>query len=666
MSAARRLGLGIDTGGTFTDAAIVDLDTKKVLVKSKSPTTHHDLSLGILGAVDQILKSSVFSLQEVSLVGISTTLATNSILEGLGGDVGLIGIGWEPRQGEDLGATRQAFIGGSYDAGGREAVPLDVRAAEDAVRTMALTVDAFAVSGIFGVINHGHEEAVKEIINRRTGLPVVMGHELTVELGIVERSVTAVLNARLLSVIREFVDSVEEAMRSRCISAPIMIYKGDGSLMSLKMAKTRPVQTILSGPAASLMGGLVLSGEPTCIVIDMGGTSTDIAFLDEGFPRLSRTGATVGKWRTKVRATDVWTAALGGDSKVGVVDGRIVFGPDRVVPIGVAVDNHPRLLHKIQKTQKLEFVVGMRRSTSKLTQEQKQVVQLLLDKGPMDTYEIVSSLPDTFLPRNFIAELKARGQVASIGLTPTDLLNVAGVFSRGSRIAAELGTEIFAFTYGMDKDAFVNEALDLIGARMAQELLLKFIQDGSGYTLTGEAGEYILDMMTTAARGDVQMTAKINKPVIGIGAPADFFVPRLESILHTKVIIPENHDVGNAVGAVCSQVYDHVTVQVHSRGETFSVLAPFSEPLDFHRMDDAMAEAKKIATEYVTEQVRNAGGTDITTKLEITTHRPRTAASSTDNTLNWMEIRARATGRPDLSVREPTCEMTPPSPSVEG
>jgi N-methylhydantoinase A/oxoprolinase/acetone carboxylase beta subunit len=404
------------------------------------------------------------------------------------------------------------------------------------------------------------------------------------------------------------------------------------------------------------MGGLVLAGEPTCIVLDVGGTSTDISFLDEGFPRLSRFGASVGRWRTKVRATDVWTAALGGDSRVSVVDGRIVFGPDRMLPLGVAADTYPQLMQKVHKTRKFEFVVGVQRNTSKLTNELRQVVKLLLDNGPMEPKEIVDALPGISLPKNFISELKSKGHLVFVGVTPTDLLNVVGAVSRGNRTAAEAGVGIFAHTYGMKKDEFVREALDLIGSRMAEEVLLKFIEDDCGSAQCGKAGEFMLEVMSKARRGSASMTAKINKPIIGIGAPANLFVPRLEFILDTKVIVPENHDVGNAVGAVCSQVFDSVTVEVESYNNVHRVIAPFCEYREFHRLDEALAEAKRMATEYVVTQVTTSGGAKITTKLEVVSNNHRTATSFQNYGYDTVEIMARATGQPSYSNGERACQ----------
>ena len=163
-------------------------------------------------------------------------------------------------------------------------------------------------------------------------------HDLTTELGIKERTITAVLNAKLIPIIGDFLSSVEHSMEQRGIKGQIMVYKGDGSLMNIAVARGRPVDTILSGPAASLMGGTDCSPSwITAIVLDIGGTSTDIAYLDLGFPRINREGASVGNWRTRVRAIDIWTSGLGGDSDMQVDRfGHLEIGPERVMPLAVA------------------------------------------------------------------------------------------------------------------------------------------------------------------------------------------------------------------------------------------------------------------------------------------------------------------------------------------
>ncbi|MFP4197927.1 MAG: glutamate mutase L, partial [Methanomassiliicoccales archaeon] len=220
QSSTRGLGLGIDTGGTYTDAAIVDLKDKRVLAKAKARTTHHDLAIGVAEAADNVMRGSGLRTSDISLVGVSTTLATNSILEGAGGRVGLIGIGWTPEEGWDLGADRSVFISGGHTVKGEESSPLLMDEVLDAVEEMSEGVDAVAISSIFSVYNREHEEKVAEALTESVPLPLVLGHHLTTDLGIRERTVTAVLNARLIPLINLFLDKVESSLRERGMRAP--------------------------------------------------------------------------------------------------------------------------------------------------------------------------------------------------------------------------------------------------------------------------------------------------------------------------------------------------------------------------------------------------------------------------------------------------------------
>ena len=175
----RNLGLGIDTGGTYTDAVIVDLDTKEVVAKKKAMTTYQDLSIGLLEAVDGVLQNRGYSADDIHLVGISTTLATNSILQGRGGAVGLIGIGWKPENGWEFGARSSCFIAGGHDSRGREMQALDMEEVKNAVASSIRDVDAIVISGFFSVLNPSHEDRVWESIREVSSIPIVSGHELT-------------------------------------------------------------------------------------------------------------------------------------------------------------------------------------------------------------------------------------------------------------------------------------------------------------------------------------------------------------------------------------------------------------------------------------------------------------------------------------------------------
>ena len=248
--------LGLDTGGTYTDAALFD-PARGVLAAAKSLTTKHDLSIGVGGAIAQVLP---LASEPIVMVSLSTTLATNALVEGQGSPICLLLLGYE-RQALERAGLRQAmgsdpveFIAGGHGPMGDEQAPLDRGAVEKAIRAYAPKVAAFAVSGYFSVRNPAHELAVKAMVRDIAGLPVTCGHELTSKLDAPRRALTVALNARLIPQLQQLIRAVEGILKSQSIEAPLMVVKGDGSLIAAEVALNCPVETILSGPAASLVG----------------------------------------------------------------------------------------------------------------------------------------------------------------------------------------------------------------------------------------------------------------------------------------------------------------------------------------------------------------------------------------------------------------------------
>ncbi len=224
------LALGIDTGGTYTDAAVIDLDSGSILTGAKSPTTRNDLSFGIKNAI----RASLDSIQKVSvnksirLVGLSTTLATNAIVEDKGAPVCLILIGYDRNlihqyQFErDLVTDDVVYVSGGHDTKGNEVRPLDREAVREAVSERRDRVGAFAVSGYFAVRNPTHELQVREIVRALSGVPVTCGHELSSRLDSIRRATTVALNARLIPLLHELIANVRQSLAELDIEAPLM------------------------------------------------------------------------------------------------------------------------------------------------------------------------------------------------------------------------------------------------------------------------------------------------------------------------------------------------------------------------------------------------------------------------------------------------------------
>jgi N-methylhydantoinase A/oxoprolinase/acetone carboxylase beta subunit len=645
---SRTLGLGIDTGGTFTDAAIVDMESMQVLATSKSPTTYSDLSIGMLGSVDGVLSSGTFSVEEIKLVGLSTTLATNSILTGKGGSVGLICIGWVPNPECDLGAKMVHSVVGGHMVSGREKAPLNLFQMEHAISSMVGNVDAIVVSSIFSVHNPEHEEIARRMILDRSDLLVVAGHDLTSELGVTERTVTAVLNAKLIPIIDEFLTGVEDSLRKRKISGQIMVFKGDGSMMSIAVARERPVETILSGPAASLMGGRLLSGLDNCIVLDIGGTSTDIAYRDQGFPWITNYGATVGNWRTRVRAIDIWTSGLGGDSDVQMDGhGRIEIGPDRVTPLAVAAKRNPYVLEKIKTTRMTTFYTWYERDPSSLCWGDALVYDYIKTFGLCTLYELHDALEDrTYVPEN-IKSLKAKGFISQTGLTPTDFMHAKGVYVSGDVAASKEGIEIFANRLGVTSEQFVDTFMEEMVTRVGAEIIKKLIYDEAGELTNSRSLDYMIRASLGAAGfRTMSIHAMLDRPIVGIGAPAHIFVPELEKRLDVKVVIPPHANVGNAVGAVCSKVSESITLQVYPRGSHYWIFSSLTDPEKFDNQVDAVVRAKQMASKYVMDRATMAGAKDVKVMVEAYQGGECIDTVMLKHRSNWIKVCARASGDP--------------------
>jgi N-methylhydantoinase A/oxoprolinase/acetone carboxylase beta subunit len=645
-----RLGLGIDTGGTYTDAVIVNLESKNVIAKAKSPTTYQDLSIGIKGALDGVLTQGGFVKEDVSLVGLSTTLATNSILQGKGGEVGLIGIGWHPEKDWDLGCKKSCFIKGGFDSIGRTVEPLDKEELKDAIKEVSQGVDAIVVSCIFGVYNSWQESEAAEMIKKMTALPVVLGHTLTGELGIKERTVTAILNAKLLPTINDFLESIKSSLANRGIRARVLVFKGDGGLMTIETAMQRPVETILSGPAASLMGGKVLAGLDTCILVDVGGTSTDIAFLDDGFPRINFDGAMVGHWRTRVRALDMWTCGLGGDSAVRMGgNGDLTIGPDRVVPLAIAASMRNDLKQAMLADGETTFYVAGKGNLKNLSESESIVYDYIVREGPRSLFETMDGVKEVILVKDTLVALMTRGNVLRTGLTPTDIMHLNGDFVVGDKEASRLGLQLLATKMDDTPENLAKRIMERVVTRVGEEIMMKTMADEVGLLASSQA----TDQMLHAAAGEkvfahMSLRASLDRPIIGVGAPAQILVKPLEDRMDAQIIIPPNFDVGNAVGAVCSLISESITVEVYPRDDKFIVFSQFGSPSEYHHLEEALQSARSTAERYVMEKMEQSRVEDIKVKIDRVDRKFSDGYGKEMKFISSILVRATATGRPLL------------------
>ena len=420
-------GLGFDTGGTYTDAVIIDMENGSVVCSSKSLTTRNDLSLGIQGSIEGFDKALF---EHVKMVSLSSTLATNSIVEGKGCRVALIAVGREFDR--SIPVDEYICIKGGHTLSGKEKEPLDEEAAKEFLLSVKDKVDGVAITSYLSVRNPDHENRLYEMTKDLLDVPIVCGHELSSSLGFNERTVTCVMNARLIPIINELIVSVKKVMSEHGINAPLMIVKGDGSIMGEGVALHRSIETILSGPAASLIGAKNLTGVQDAIVMDMGGTTTDIGILRNGTPRLEKEGAIIGGKRTRVLAAEIATSGIGGDSRIVVNGNELRLTSLRVVPLCIAANKWPHVKEKLKEvadanprfvpaclsedkiTQENEFFIKLKDiEVSFLTDDDKKFLEVIQDepKNLTEVSEIIGVHPYSIN----IPKMEELGMIQSMG-----------------------------------------------------------------------------------------------------------------------------------------------------------------------------------------------------------------------------------------------------------
>jgi N-methylhydantoinase A/oxoprolinase/acetone carboxylase beta subunit len=639
------IALGIDTGGTYTDAVLVDQQDGTVLAATKALTTRQDLSIGIGEAVSTVLervapsRGEGFSPADIDLVGLSTTLATNAIVEGQGGHVCLILIGYDPtliRQHgfeRDLVTQDVVYVRGGHDGEGNEIAPLDEMAVRAAILARRDRVGAFAVSGYFGVRNPAHELRVRSLIEELTApvgeadgfsFPVTCGHELTTRLNAVRRATTAALNARLIPLLRELIATVRRTLDELGVLAPLMIVKGDGSLVRAEWAMRRPIETILSGPAASVVGARHLADCSDVWVVDVGGTTTDIAVLRDGLPRLSPEGAQVGGWRTMVEAADVHTVGLGGDSHVRL-DGHsspasdgLAIGPRRVVPLCLLASQYPEVVDELQRQwiaqQRLglsgQFVLAQRRGLPALSGGDRDLLRHL-DEGPRSLIWLADNLRYGLLIVRQIDDLVARQVLQRSGFTPTDALHVLGRFERWDTRASRLGAELLAMQAGLSPETFCEQVIAGVSDQVMAELVSKVLSDEvtlPDWRREPSATALLARAMGNVHNSDLDCRLTLRQPVIAVGAPVEAYLPRTTQQLCTELIIPRYAEVANAIGAVAGGVVQRIRGLIRPiDAELFFRLYLPDGTHDFGTLEEAVGYAQKVVPERLETIARQAG-----------------------------------------------------------
>ena len=654
------LVLGIDTGGTYTDGVLLEYNTHRILAAHKSLTTKRDFSIGIENVIKEIELDDPSAIQMVS---ISTTLATNAIAEGKGKRVALFLIGYDPelidsfQMGDQFATPHYYYIPGGHDLHGQEQEPLDLAALLEKVKQIKNKVDAIAVSSYFSPRNPEHEIRARKAISSVCELPIVLGHQLSTNLGSVERATTAALNASLLAVLQEFIIAVRRAMENRGIDAPLMVVRGDGTLMNDEFAARSPVETIHSGPAASAIGGRFLSGIDQALVLDVGGTTTDLALVLDGKVTISETGASVSGYQTAVKAANLLSIGLGGDSHITLDrSNEVAIGPERVVPLAYLAQQHPNVKQRLKALAKrtwpapspreLEYWFLQRdmEDQSAFTDREQDVIQIL-ETGPKPATQVVKKLGLLDPNQMDISNLWREEVIGKSGFTPTDLLHIDGRHTPWDREASRAAMDVFSHFLNWEEAEFA----EFLWARMTEMIVkavIHFLTEKeipAVHDNQAELAHWFLGNSLQPSHPHLATQIKLKHPVIGIGAPAEVMLKRAAEVLNTELILPEHFQVANATGAVAGSVMvaEEILIYPHLDAGNVDVIGYYVQAREDREEYEELEDALEHARERAGERAKSAA-------LRSGADNPQVIIDVIQDGMDSYRVKAKAVGKPRL------------------
>lgn len=478
--------LGIDVGGTFTDAVVIR--DGQVLSAAKTPTTHGTLLNGIVAAIDKVLTG--IDKTGIRRVALSTTIVTNAFVEGKTDPVALLVLPGPGLSLAGLTAGNPHVLSGCIDHRGREQAAPVIEEVIDFCR-QCQDRQAAAVVGKFAVRNPVQEQQVAGWVQTHLApAHITLGAELSGSLNFPRRINSAYYNAAAWRIFNEFAFTTAAALAEREITAPVYILKADGGTLPLAAAKDRPVEAIFTGPAASVLGIMALANPAEAAVsLDIGGTTTDIALWQNGIPLLAEGGASINGYPTAVRSFWLRSVGIGGDSYVRRQDGQLLVGPLRRGPAMACGGPEPALTDALR-------VAG------------------LIDYG------------DEFLARQAMEKIAGNGQTPADAAWET-LRTASGIVRQAVKdmLAEEAGRPVYKVEDIIHSEALAPELV--IGVGGAAQGLVPLIAQDLGLPWQVPAGFMVANAIGAAsARPTTEVTLRADSaegyytiPELGIKQP---------------------------------------------------------------------------------------------------------------------------------------------------
>ncbi len=537
----RSYGLGIDTGGTYTDAVILELNTCTVVKSAKTPSTHADLGIGIVNVLKSLFADLDLQPSEITTIAVSTTLATNTVFENQRAKVALFVIG--PVKHFDLPAVSVSHIEGGHNHLGEEENSLDVEMLYDRVLYVKDNVDAYAVTASMSIKNPAHEKVAKKALEMLDpNKPVFCSYHASNLAGIQERAATTVLNARLLPTMQSFLQGVENALTDLSLTQKLAVIRGDGRPMDLEIAVKHAADTFASGPAASICYGASFSKTADAVIVDVGGTTTDISIIRNNHPVTSKEGCRIGKWQTHVNAVEMYTVGCGGDSLISLKEDQVKVGPRRVMPVSMAPglpDSSNWVCDDISHT----YLVLNQNSPCQYD-ESDPLITALKRNGGASFIELKEELNLTeFTLEQKIKDSFKNGSILQVGFTPTDALHALGQMNFGNSETANAVALNLAKQLNLTSDEFCKKVIDATAQKIEEAILAHVIRKELGLSMSDF-------LVKSKSHQFLTIDFSLRLPIIGIGAAAKKILPVVAERLKTEVIFPDHYEVGNAIGAL--------------------------------------------------------------------------------------------------------------------
>lgn len=615
------IGLGIDTGGTCTDAVLYDTEKKEILSTGKTLTTKENLVIGIENALSCLDQEE---LEHLDFVSLSTTLATNACVENRGGKVKVIMIGTKPQDPEALckkygfdSADNLFFMEGIPKGGYCSEKEPNWDELEKQMETFR-ECEAVGVVQFFPEWNEGaFEKEARRRIEAHYAIPVICAGELFTDLDAYRRAAGTYLNARLIPIIQHFLEAVKEVLRKRGKNVPLYIMRSDGSLMNEEFTKSHPVETLLCGPTASTLGGIFGQNEKKALVVDMGGTTTDISIVQDGLPLTIPDGIKINGWKTQVKGLYVDTFGLGGDTCVRFYNGNVYLEPFRVIPIsyvGTLQNDLPKRLRDVAKRRLSRstfyfegFVLQNGLTDSDYMQKERKLCERLKE-GPMLVTEAAEYLGcrAANLP---VERLEQEGAIMRFGLTPTDMMHIKGDYAPYDRDTVEAALHCFSAFSDISEESIPDLVYQAVEDKLYQNLVRICMERAIPEYEDGVPKEILqmLEFGTKASQSELlSCIFRTNYKLIGVGAPTYVFLPQAAKRMETEVVCHPYAQTANALGTLVGQVAAKRRIEITFQEQGFRLYAAGNAAY-FEEIEEAEDYAIAYLKEETKKEARERG-----------------------------------------------------------